>query len=168
MIYHKLMREVWVPYVLAEPCLLSVVFHVACRNYLIVAKNHDDSNRFEIKMLEYRAKCLNNASKAIESKAAATDTIIALALVMASESVSETNPLSQFLLQLTSPLCSTLLVTLPRLLLMVVLWPGWSEVEVVSKNSALVAFLGGLLAHVYLIPAITWWLVRSSSSISDR
>lgn len=94
--YHRLMREVWIPYVLAEPCLLSAIFHVACRNYLVVAKHQDHSNRFEIKMLEYRAKCLNNASKAIESKAAASDTIIALALLMASESVSGTKPLSTF------------------------------------------------------------------------
>lgn len=84
------MRQIWLPYALATPSLMAAIFHVACRNYIATTKR-GDANHFLVKKLEYRIQCLQFAEAAISSECVASDTTIALALLMASESVSETS-----------------------------------------------------------------------------
>lgn len=67
--------------------LMAAVFHVACRNY-VAATNNTLSSRFAVKKLQYRLMCIQMAKDAIESEVVATDTTIALAMLMASEAVS--------------------------------------------------------------------------------
>ncbi|KAF4968336.1 hypothetical protein FSARC_4282 [Fusarium sarcochroum] len=82
------MREVWVPNAMSQPCLMAAIFHVACRNYAATTDN-TMSTKFSVKKLQYRLECLQMAKDAITSQVVATDTTIALALIMASESFFE-------------------------------------------------------------------------------
>ncbi|CAM1503531.1 Fc.00g011220.m01.CDS01 [Cosmosporella sp. VM-42] len=86
--FQNSMREVWVPWAMGQPSLMAAIFHVACRNYAANTSN-SNSKKFSIKKLQYRLMCLNMAKDAIASQAVATDTTIALALIMASESFFE-------------------------------------------------------------------------------
>jgi hypothetical protein len=81
-----MMREVWVPNAMSQPSLMAAIFHVACRNYVIVTSN-SVSEKYAIKKLQYRLMCLKMAKNAVMSETIATDATIALALLMASESV---------------------------------------------------------------------------------
>lgn len=67
---------------------MAAIFHVACRNY-VATTNNSMSNKFSVKKLQYRLECLQMAKDAISSQVVATDTTIALALIMASESVRD-------------------------------------------------------------------------------
>lgn len=80
------MRDVWVPFAMGQPSLMAAIFHVACRNYAATT-NNSRSNKYSVNKLQYRLKCLEMAKEAITSEPVATDTTIALALLMASESV---------------------------------------------------------------------------------
>ncbi|KAF5572271.1 NADPH-dependent aldehyde reductase [Fusarium pseudocircinatum] len=83
-----LMRHIWVPNAMSKLSLMAAVFHVACRNY-VAATNNDLSSKFAVKKLQYRLMCIQMAKDAIESEAVATDTTIALAMLMASEAFLE-------------------------------------------------------------------------------
>ncbi|PNP75256.1 hypothetical protein FNYG_11399 [Fusarium nygamai] len=83
-----LMRHIWVPNAMSKLSLMAAVFHVACRNY-VAATNNDLSSKFAVKKLQYRLMCIQMAQDAIESEAVATDTTIALAMLMASEAFLE-------------------------------------------------------------------------------
>lgn len=82
------MREIWVPFMMTQPCLMAAAFHVACRNYAANTSN-DNTRKFSIKKLQYRLTCLSMAKDAIATQAVANDATIALALIMASESVCD-------------------------------------------------------------------------------
>ncbi|KAF5651737.1 NADPH-dependent aldehyde reductase [Fusarium sp. NRRL 25303] len=83
-----LMRHIWVPNAMSKLSLMAAVFHVACRNY-VAATNNSLSRKFAVKKLQYRLMCIQMAKDAIESEAVATDTTIALAMLMASEAFLE-------------------------------------------------------------------------------
>ncbi|KAF5570631.1 NADPH-dependent aldehyde reductase [Fusarium phyllophilum] len=85
--FSYLMRHIWVPNAMSKLSLMAAVFHVACRNY-VAATNNDLSSKFAVKKLQYRLMCIQMAKDAIESETVATDTTIALAMLMASEAVS--------------------------------------------------------------------------------
>lgn len=85
------MRDVWVPWAMGQPSLMAAIFHVACRNYATTT-NNSNSKRYAVKKLQYRLTCLEMAKEAIASQEVATDTTIALALLMASESVCAPPP----------------------------------------------------------------------------
>jgi hypothetical protein len=82
-----LMRHIWVPNAMSKVSLMNAVFHVACRNYVTVT-NNSLSSKFGVKKLQYRLMCIQMAKDAIESETVATDTTIALSMLMASEAVS--------------------------------------------------------------------------------
>ncbi|KAF5677674.1 NADPH-dependent aldehyde reductase [Fusarium denticulatum] len=86
--FSYLMRHIWVPNAMSKLSLMAAVFHVACRNY-VAATNNDLSSKFAVKKLQYRLMCIQMAKDAIESEAVATDTTIALAMLMASEAFLE-------------------------------------------------------------------------------
>ncbi|KAF5564471.1 secretory lipase [Fusarium napiforme] len=86
--FSYLMRHIWVPNAMSKLSLMAAVFHVACRNY-VAAINNDLSSKFAVKKLQYRLMCIQMAKDAIESEAVATDTTIALAMLMASEAFLE-------------------------------------------------------------------------------
>ncbi|KAF5612862.1 secretory lipase [Fusarium subglutinans] len=83
-----LMRHIWVPNAMSKLSLMAAVFHVACRNY-VATTNNSLSSKFAVKKLQYRLMCIQMAKDAIESEAIATDTTIALAMLMASEAFLE-------------------------------------------------------------------------------
>ncbi|KAF5724162.1 fungal specific transcription factor factor domain-containing protein [Fusarium mundagurra] len=83
-----LMRHIWVPNAMSKLSLMAAVFHVACRNYVAVT-NNDLSSKFAVKKLQYRLMCIQMVKDAIESEDVATDTTIALAMLMASEAFLE-------------------------------------------------------------------------------
>ncbi|KAF5246719.1 hypothetical protein FANTH_6789 [Fusarium anthophilum] len=85
--FSYLMRHIWVPNAMSKLSLMAAVFHVACRNY-VAATNNSLSSKFAVKKLQYRLMCIQMAKDAIESEVIATDTTIALAMLMASEAVS--------------------------------------------------------------------------------
>jgi hypothetical protein len=84
--FNYLMRHIWVPNAMSKLSLMTAIFHVACRNY-VTATNNSLSSKFGVKKLQYRLMCIQMAKDAIESEAVATDTTIALAMLMASEAV---------------------------------------------------------------------------------
>ncbi|UPL00063.1 hypothetical protein LCI18_010997 [Fusarium solani-melongenae] len=84
-VFQASMRDVWVPWAMGQPSLMAAIFHVACRNYAATT-NNSNSKRYGVKKLQYRLTCLEMAKDAIASQAVASDTTIALALLMASES----------------------------------------------------------------------------------
>ncbi|EXL95617.1 hypothetical protein NOF04DRAFT_10631 [Fusarium oxysporum II5] len=84
----RLMRHIWVPNAMSKVSLMNAVFHVACRNYVTVT-NNSLSSKFGVKKLQYRLMCIKMAKDAIESETVATDTTIALAMLMASEAFLE-------------------------------------------------------------------------------
>ncbi|RSM02788.1 hypothetical protein CDV31_010747 [Fusarium ambrosium] len=84
-VFQASMRDVWVPWAMGQPSLMAAIFHVACRNYAATT-NNSNSKRYAVKKLQYRLTCLEMAKEAISSQEVATDTTIALALLMASES----------------------------------------------------------------------------------
>ncbi|KAF5619455.1 NADPH-dependent aldehyde reductase [Fusarium sp. NRRL 52700] len=86
--FSYLMRHIWVPNAMSKLSLMAAVFHVACRNYVAATKN-SLSSKFAVKKLQYRLMCIQMAKDAIESEAIATDTTIALAMLMASEAFLE-------------------------------------------------------------------------------
>ncbi|KAF4497365.1 secretory lipase [Fusarium agapanthi] len=86
--FSYLMRHIWVPNAMSKLSLMAAVFHVACRNY-VAATNNSLSDKFAVKKLQYRLMCIQMAKEAIESEAIATDTTIALAMLMASEAFLE-------------------------------------------------------------------------------
>ncbi|KAF5549592.1 aldehyde reductase 2 [Fusarium mexicanum] len=86
--FSYLMRHIWVPNAMSKLSLMAAVFHVACRNY-VAATNNNLSSKFAVKKLQYRLMCIQMAKDAIESEAIATDTTIALAMLMASEAFLE-------------------------------------------------------------------------------
>ncbi|KAM5511150.1 aldehyde reductase ii [Fusarium oxysporum f. sp. phaseoli] len=83
-----LMRHIWVPNAMSKVSLMNAVFHVACRNYVTVT-NNSLSSKFGVKKLQYRLMCIQMAKDAIESETVATDTTIALSMLMASEAFLE-------------------------------------------------------------------------------
>lgn len=85
--FSYLMRHIWVPNAMSKLSLMAAVFHVACRNY-VATTNNSLSSKFAVKKLQYRLMCIQMAKDAIESEVVATDTTIALAMLMASEAVS--------------------------------------------------------------------------------
>lgn len=85
-VFQASMRDVWVPWAMGQPSLMAAIFHVACRNYATTT-NNSNSKKYAVKKLQYRLTCLKMAKEAISSQAVASDTTIALALLMASESV---------------------------------------------------------------------------------
>lgn len=103
-VFQASMRDVWVPWAMGQPSLMAAIFHVACRNYAATT-NNSNSKKYAVKKLQYRLTCLEMAKDAISSQAVASDTTIALALLMASESV-RAPPL--FLKAVLTPGCSTL------------------------------------------------------------
>ncbi|KAI8650441.1 hypothetical protein NCS57_01377900 [Fusarium keratoplasticum] len=84
-VFQASMRDVWVPWAMGQPSLMAAIFHVACRNYATTT-NNSNSKKYAVKKLQYRLTCLKMAKEAISSQAVASDTTIALALLMASES----------------------------------------------------------------------------------
>ncbi|KAF5685808.1 fungal specific transcription factor factor domain-containing protein [Fusarium circinatum] len=86
--FSYLMRHIWVPNAMSKLSLMAAVFHVACRNY-VAATNNSLSSKFAVKKLQYRLMCIQMAKDAIESEVIATDTSIALAMLMASEAFLE-------------------------------------------------------------------------------
>ncbi|KAF5583192.1 hypothetical protein FPANT_8224 [Fusarium pseudoanthophilum] len=107
--FSYLMRHIWVPNAMSKLSLMAAVFHVACRNYVAVT-NNDLSSTFAVKKLQYRLMCIQMAKDAIESEAVATDTTIALAMLMASEAVSTSFHFSFFLLIFTRKTNETIAV----------------------------------------------------------
>ncbi|KAF4342634.1 NADPH-dependent aldehyde reductase [Fusarium beomiforme] len=92
--FRYLMRRIWVPNAMSKLSLMAAVFHVACRNY-VAATNNSLSSKFGVRKLQYRLMCIQMAQEAIESEVVATDTTIALAMLLASEAVrfpSEIDP----------------------------------------------------------------------------
>jgi hypothetical protein len=85
-VFQASMRDVWVPWAMGQPSLMAAIFHVACRNYAATT-NNSNSKKYAVKKLQYRLTCLEMAKEAIASQVVASDTTIALALLMASESV---------------------------------------------------------------------------------
>lgn len=86
--FQRSMRELWLPFAMAQPSLMAALFHVACRHYAATTSN-ENTNKFAIKKLQYRVTCLSMAKDAITSEDVASDATIALALLMASESYME-------------------------------------------------------------------------------
>ncbi|CVK90381.1 uncharacterized protein FMAN_08782 [Fusarium mangiferae] len=86
--FSYLMRHIWVPNAMSKLSLMAAVFQVACRNY-VAATNNSLSSKFAVKKLQYRLMCIQMAKDAIESEVVATDTTIALAMLMASEAFLE-------------------------------------------------------------------------------
>ncbi|RGP78669.1 hypothetical protein FLONG3_3206 [Fusarium longipes] len=87
--FHTMMKEVWLPNAMSQPSLMAAIFHVACRNYVIVTSNNA-TDKYVVKKLQYRLMCLKMAKDAVASEIVASDATIALALLMASESVRPT------------------------------------------------------------------------------
>ncbi|EEU36144.1 uncharacterized protein NECHADRAFT_87264 [Fusarium vanettenii 77-13-4] len=109
-VFQASMRDVWVPWAMGQPSLMAAIFHVACRNYAATT-NNSNSKKYAVKKLQYRLTCLEMAKEAISSQDVATDTTIALALLMASESV---RALFLLLKAVLTPDCSTLKETWMR------------------------------------------------------
>ncbi|KAI1019614.1 hypothetical protein LB504_009476 [Fusarium proliferatum] len=86
--FSYLMRHIWVPNAMSKLSLMAAVFQVTCRNY-VAATNNSLSSKFAVKKLQYRLMCIQMAKDAIESEVVATDTTIALAMLMASEAFLE-------------------------------------------------------------------------------
>ncbi|KAJ6441599.1 fungal specific transcription factor domain-containing protein [Purpureocillium lavendulum] len=84
-LFQAAMRDIWVPFAMSQPSLMAAIFHVACRNYASIT-NNTNTTKFALKKLQYRQTCLGMAMEAIRTQTLATDTTIALALLMASES----------------------------------------------------------------------------------
>ncbi|KAI8711519.1 hypothetical protein NCS52_01415700 [Fusarium sp. LHS14.1] len=103
-VFQASMRDVWVPWAMGQPSLMAAIFHVACRNYA-ATMNNSNSKKYAVKKLQYRLTCLKMAKEAISSQLVASDSTIALALLMASESV---RALLLFLKAILTPNRSTL------------------------------------------------------------
>jgi hypothetical protein len=87
--FATVMRAKWLPFALSQPSLLAGILHVACRAF-ITATNPLGSRKFRVKKFHYRLACLDMARSAIAEETAPSDTTIALALLLATESVSIT------------------------------------------------------------------------------
>ena len=85
--FPAVMQQKWLPFALARPSLMAGIFHVACRTMVADAGHMSLSQRCGWRKLQYRSDCLSMARAAIEEELLPSDTTIALALLLATESV---------------------------------------------------------------------------------
>lgn len=85
--HQQKIHNVFVPYAIAQPVLLSGVLYIASRRYGIVANNSTTVDRYLKMMLHYKLACLQVAIGCVALEKSSSDATVALTLILASEAV---------------------------------------------------------------------------------